>query len=110
MTQQQIDAYRLIANEAKQKYIALGELDVGGVMHSLIDEIEKQQHGLDFVTVDEMVNELDKRNKGVVLLLIRDRDNESEMSEGWWRGGALQAIGLIEEQKAKILLSRKDQQ
>lgn len=51
-------------------------------------------NALEFLTTEEMVNELARRNSGVLLALIENRAKNEEGFSCWYRGGFTQAIGM----------------
>lgn len=49
---------------------------------------------LDFFTLDELINEIARRKKSVLVVVRDDVDKDSEHHETWFRGGRVNAVGL----------------
>jgi hypothetical protein len=52
------------------------------------------ENALELVTTDEMVEELARRNVGVLLMLVSSVTDSEEVFKTWYRGGATLAIGM----------------
>jgi hypothetical protein len=62
-----------------------------------------QNNPLEFVTTEEMVNELGRRFPGVVLTLLSDEGEHGEGFQVWIRGGSTLALGMLARASAKLV-------
>lgn len=58
---------------------------------------------LTLVTIDEMWDEIKKRNDAAVLVTLKNVDDQSEVSDTFYDGGKYTCVGLCEGMKEKIL-------
>lgn len=58
---------------------------------------------LSLVLMDDIWEELKKRYDGIILTIIKSRDNSHEESQVSFSGGKFTCIGLAEHTKDKIL-------
>lgn len=63
---------------------------------------------LSLVSMDDIWEELKKRNEAVVLIDMKTLDNNRESSQISYKGGQFTCIGLIEKAKAYIMKSIMD--
>lgn len=57
---------------------------------------------LELVTTEELWDEIAKRHSGAVLITITDISATQEGHQVWYRGGRLQAIGMLEQAKGDL--------
>lgn len=61
---------------------------------------------LKFVTTDEMLDELQERCKGLVLVTMSEKGNGTQACNYWVRGGTFLAVGLMENAKHQMFFER----
>ena len=60
------------------------------------------ENALEFATMQELVDEIQRRCVAFVLITSRDVDDRKDVHDSWFNGGFANAVGLLEITKAQF--------